>query len=267
VLVVVVGERLRLEGGHVDAERAFALARLAHQAQVEDLVEAPVAQRPVRVGLGEGLHQGVGTSAGGVLLLERRHVRRTHRAGVGLAAQPDVHAAVGGAAHAADDLEVQPRAQLPGGRQRRVAEVVRHGGRVDDLPGVEPVLGIEDALDPAHRLVQVVAEDLAVELAARQPVAVLAGVDAAVLPYEVLDLLRDGAHRRDLRGVGGVDEGTDVKAADRTVAVEARVEPVAVQDLLEAACVVREMDGVDGRVLDEGQRAARALARRHQQPQ
>ena len=44
VHVVVVRERLALERRHVDAQRALALARLAHQAEVEDLVQPLVAR-------------------------------------------------------------------------------------------------------------------------------------------------------------------------------------------------------------------------------
>ena len=50
VLIVVGGERLGLQRGHVDAERALALAGLALQAEVEDPVQPLVAERGARVG-------------------------------------------------------------------------------------------------------------------------------------------------------------------------------------------------------------------------
>ena len=51
VQLVVVRERLGLQRRHVDRQRALALARLALEAEVEDLVQALVAERLVRVGL------------------------------------------------------------------------------------------------------------------------------------------------------------------------------------------------------------------------
>ena len=77
---LVVREELRLHRRHVDAQRALALARLALEAEVEDLVQPLVAQRGARVGLGERLDERVGAPAGGVLLLARGHVGRAHHA-------------------------------------------------------------------------------------------------------------------------------------------------------------------------------------------
>lgn len=167
----------------------------------------------------------------------------------------------------ADDLEGEPGAQGLHGKQRRVPQVVRHRRGVHDLAGVEHVVRVEELLDLPHRLVQRVAEDLPVELAACQSVAVLAGVDAAVLGDEILDLHRDAAHLDHVRRVGEVEIRPDVQTADRAVPVEAGRHPVPVEDFLEPAGVLGEMDGIDGGVLDEGQRAPGALAGRHQQPE
>ena len=101
VLRLVVREELGLHRRHVDAQRALALARLALQAEVEDLVQPLVAQRGPRVGLRERLDERVRAAAGGVLLLARGHVGRAHDARAALAAGADALAAVGGAAHAA----------------------------------------------------------------------------------------------------------------------------------------------------------------------
>jgi hypothetical protein len=141
------------------------------------------------------------------------------------------------------DVELQAGAQRAGLGSGGVAQVVGHRRRVDDLAGVQPALGVEDALDLPERLVQLVAEQLAVELAAGQAVAVLAGVDAAVLADEVLDLHRDRAHHLDLAGLGEVDEGADVQAADRAVAVEAGLQAVPVQHVREPGGVLRQVLG------------------------
>jgi hypothetical protein len=126
-------------------------------------------------------------------------------------------------------------------------------------------VGVEQALDAAHRLVQVVAEDPAVELAAHTAVAVLAGVHAVELVDQREDLLGDRAHRLDLARCGEVHERPDVQAADRAVPVPAGGEPVGVEDLLEARDVVAEALGRHRGVLDERQRPARAGAGGHEQ--
>ena len=123
VLVLVVGEELGLQRRHVDAQRALALARLALEAEVEDLVQALVAHRGLRVRRGQRLDERVGAPAGGVLLLARGHVGGAHHARAGLAAGADPLAAVGGAAHPAVLGEGEVGLQRRGGRQRGVAQV------------------------------------------------------------------------------------------------------------------------------------------------
>ena len=167
----------------------------------------------------------------------------------------------------AGDSEVEPGAERHRRRERGVAEVLRHRRRVDDLAGVEHVARVEQVLDRPHGLVELIAEDLAVELAAGQAVAVLAGVDAAELAHEVLDLLGDGAHPDDLVGSAEVDERPDVQAADRAVTVEAGAHLVLVEDLGEPGGVGGESLRRDGGVLDERQRPVRPLAGGHQQPE
>ena len=171
VHVLVVRQELRLQRRHVDAQRALALARLALEAEVEDLVQPLVAHRRARVRLRQRLHERVRAPARRVLLLTRRHVGRAHHAAAGLAAGADALAAVGRRAHAA--VEVQPGLERSRRRERGVAEA--HGDRrgVDHDPRVEPALGVEQALDLAHRLVEVRPEDLRVERAADATVAVL----------------------------------------------------------------------------------------------
>jgi hypothetical protein len=101
VYLLVGGEELALEGGHVDAERALSLAGFTFQAQVEDLVQALAAEGGPRVRHRQGRHQGVCPAASAVLLVTGGHVGGAHDAGERLAAGADVHAAVGGGAHPA----------------------------------------------------------------------------------------------------------------------------------------------------------------------
>ncbi len=135
------------------------------------------------------------------------------------------------------------------------------------LPGLRTPLRVEEALDLAHRLVDLVAEHAPVERAADEAVAVLGGVDAAVAQHHLGHLLRDLAH--DVHAAGGaqVDERPDVQAADRAVAVEAGLEAARVEQRLHLGDVLVQALGRDGGVLDERERPARAAARRHQQPE
>ena len=134
-------------------------------------------------------------------------------------------------------------------------------------PGVEPPVGVEQRLDLAERLVEVVAEHAPVELAAGAAVAVLGRVDAVELHHQVEDLLGDRAHRLDPARLREVDERADVQAADRAVPVPAGAQPVAVEHLAEGGHVVAQPLGRHRRVLDERQRTPGALAGRHQQPE
>ena len=265
VRVLVVAEELRLERRHVDAQRALALARLALEAQVEDLVQPLVAEGLLRVGFRERLDERVRAPAGGVLLLARGHVRRAHDADAGLAAGADPLAAVGRRAHAVG--EVQVGLDRAGRRQRRVAQALGERRSLDHHARVEAVVRVEQRLDLAERVVELVAEDPPVERAAHAAVAVLGRVDAVEGGDEVDDLLGDRAHGLDPAGLGEVDERADVQAADRAVAVPAGVQAVAVEDLLEGGHVVVQPLGRDRRVLDERERPAGAAAGGHQQPQ
>ena len=93
VLVVLV-EHLGLELGHVDLRGAFALARLALQAEVEGLVQGLVVETVVLAGQFAGHRQAeqVGATSGRVDLVARDHVTRAHRAARGLAAGTDARA-------------------------------------------------------------------------------------------------------------------------------------------------------------------------------
>jgi hypothetical protein len=263
--VVAGRERLGLEGRHVHTEGALALAGLALQAQIEDLVQAVVAERRLRVRRRKGQHQRVGPSPGGVLLVTGGHVGGAHDPAGCLAAQPDVHAAVGGGTHAVGEAE--PGRQGRCRSQGRVAKMLGHGRRVDDLAGVHAPVRVEQTLDLPHRLVQLVAEHAAVELAPGQTVAVLARVGPAVLGDQVEHLLGHGSHRAHLRRAGEVEERAHVQAADRAVPVEPGAQAVAVEDPGQARGVGGQVGRVDRRVLDERERAASTGARRHEQPE
>ena len=187
--LLVVREELALERRHVDAQRALALARLAFQAQIHDLVKPLVPERRPRIGRRQGLDQGVGSPPGRVLLLARGHVGRAHHAGVGLAAGADVHAAVRRVAHAAVRRTADACAARPAGGSAASRRFSVIGGASTIFPGFRRPSGSKSGLDLAHRRVELGAEHAAVELAAGEAIPVLAGVDAAVAHHQLEDLL------------------------------------------------------------------------------
>ena len=175
--------------------------------------------------LGERLDQRVGPAAGGVLLLPGGDVRRAHRAGRRSCgtARCSCSGRPRRASRRRTSKSSRVRQRSPAAAGAASRRLLGHRRRVDDLAGVQPCpAGRTGRLTCAHRLVELVAEDLPVELAAGQPVAVLAGVDPAVLAHQVLDLARrPPASSATCAGPAEVDEGADVQAADRAVPVEA----------------------------------------------
>ena len=144
---LVVREELALQRRHVDAQRALALARLALQAEVEDLVQPLVAERGARVGLRERLDQRVGAPARGVLLLARGHVGRAHRRPSPLLRQAPMRWQRSAArAHPAVERRGACAAAGAGG-QRRVAQVRRSAARASTItPGLRRPCGSNSRL-------------------------------------------------------------------------------------------------------------------------
>src|SRR5687768_8843283 len=82
----VVMEKLHLHLGHVDARRAFALAAFARDAEVQRPVSLVGRERIGTKLARDREAQRVGAAAREMLLVARHSIRRTHRAGVELAA-------------------------------------------------------------------------------------------------------------------------------------------------------------------------------------
>src|SRR5262249_25977490 len=136
--------------------------------------------------------------------------------------------------------------------------------RIDDLPGVEETFGVEEVLDLAHHGVEVVTEDTSIELTADEPVPMFARVHTPEGEHELEHLLRDSLHDGCFFRNTEVDERPEVEAPAGAVPVEARPEPVALQDLAERRDVVDEPVRWYRGVFDERQRPSRPGARRHQ---
>ena len=76
----VIGEKLALETRDVDADRAFGLAGATLEAEIEDLVDAAIAQAGFVEASGHRQTEHVGPAARRMFLFQGRPVRRTHRA-------------------------------------------------------------------------------------------------------------------------------------------------------------------------------------------
>src|SRR5207244_4250837 len=103
----VFGEKLALEPCDVDADRTFGLARAAFEAQVQSLADVLVAEARAGELPGHGETQCVRAAPRRVLLLERDHIGRAHRAveRFSTGAEPAAH--LDGAAHAAVLREIE----------------------------------------------------------------------------------------------------------------------------------------------------------------
>ena len=93
-----------------------------------------------------------------MLLFQRRHVGRTHRAVELLAALADAGAALHRPGEATLRLEAEVRLELDGPIAGRIAQVFGHRRRIDDLAGVHDVEWIEGALDVLEGAVELRAE-------------------------------------------------------------------------------------------------------------
>ena len=145
---VPLREELGLVGGHVDPDRAVALAALARQAQVQrllDLRRPPSARDHLA---GRHLEQQPGPPAGRVHLLAGGAVARTHHSAVLGDALPDAEAPPG---RPGERAAVVGERQLGLVAQRRHPDehpqVVVELRRPDDATGVHPVVGVPRRLE------------------------------------------------------------------------------------------------------------------------
>src|SRR5439155_14553020 len=129
------------------------------------------------------------------------------------------------------------------------AEVLVDAVRPDDLARVHPPVGIPDRLELRERADELVAEHLGEKLCTRLAVAVLAGQRATELEHEVAGVLEPAAELLDPGLRDEVEVPARVDAALAVVAVERALVAVLVRELREAAEVLTQPLGRDGRVL------------------
>jgi len=179
--LVVVREKLGTIRRHVDVCRAFGLAGLAGQTQIQRLLDVGVLPAIGDDFVLKQLEQHVGATAGAVLLLERHHVAGAHRPRIVLAAFAQAHAPE----HRPFERSlVVGKREVRGGTKRRVVgaepEVLRRQVGVDDLVRVQFAIRVPDRLELAERAHELGSEHFGQKRATRLTVAVLPRQRAAV---------------------------------------------------------------------------------------
>ena len=201
--LVVMGQELEFDLGHVHGRGAFGLAGLAFDAEVHRLVEALAGQFVRGQPAGEDGAQQVGAPARAVLFFARDLEAGAHGAGRALAA----HA--GAVAHFHGAMETLLHAEIEMGGEGddfvvgAVAQVGGHRPGVDEVAGIEDVVRVKDTLDLLVEMVEIGAEEALVDPTAGTAVAVFAGERAAVAVQQIDREVDDLRHFGDFGGVFG----------------------------------------------------------------
>ena len=238
---VALREELGLVGGHVDPDRAVALAPLARQAQVQrlgHLVGLPAVLDHLAV---RHLEQQPGASPRGVHLLARGPEARAHHPAVRGDALAHAQAAAGGAGEAAAVVRERERGGVAqGGKPDEDPQVVVQPGRPHDAIRVEPAVGVPDPLEllegPDDRWRIHAGE----QFGPGRAVAVLAGQRPAVRDGEVGRVLQERSEVRDPGAGCEVEVDPDVQAAVAEVPVVDAAATVAGEHAVELAQVGAE---------------------------
>ena len=198
----------------------------------------------------EHLEQHVRPAARAVLLLERRHVARAHRAVVVLAALANADAAERRLRERSVVVrELEVRAGILGLVVGAETQVLRGRVRVDQLARVHLVVRVPDRLELAECPHQLGAEHLRQQRAARLSIAVLARDRAAVADHEIRRPLDELAVRPDAGFAPQVEADLHVNAAVPEVPVVDGLIAVLVQQRAEIAQIAAQMCGRDCRIV------------------
>ena len=260
---VVVRQPLGLDLGHVDIRRAFRLAGLAGEAEVQHLMHAGRRELFLRQGSGQRRPERVGPAAGRMLLVHGGVIGGAHGSGHALAADARAVAHLDGSREPALGREIQ--FGVDGERPVIAAppEIPGQVGSVHDLARIQDVPRVERPLEFQEPLVDPVAEQPAVVPATRDPVAMLARHGTAMIHHQPEDLVGDRRHLPHARRVFQVDHRAHVQAADRGVAVIAAVRVVLLEDFAKAFQETPHAFDRHRRVLHESDRLVVSL-HRHQ---
>ncbi len=262
---VAVGERLDLQARDMSTAAGHSDAQALQPRQSSSASCRPSSARPAGDLALERRAQQHGPSARRVALVAERLEARAHRAGGGPAG-PVAVARLGGARQPALGGERDRRAPRRARRRGPQAQPLVEALRVDEDPGVEDALRVEEVLELREGRDRRGPEHARQQLAAGPAVPVLARERAAERHDEVGRPLGDAPQRGDRAGRAQIHPGADVQAAHARVAVPGGVESLGAEDGAHAAGELGQPLGRHGRVLDERQRPRIArTARRHPQ--
>ncbi len=248
-----MGKELGLVGRHVDVDRAFALAALAGEAEVERLLDGLIAPASLDRTAAHHLEQQVGPSPGRVLLLVQYHVAGAHGARIQLPALSDADTTHRGARETPFVIrEGELRLRLPGFEVQSELEIGIQGQWIDDLPGVHLSVRIPDRLELAERLDQFRSVHPHEQLAAGLPVAMFAGVAPAEADDHVGCLLDEVAIV--IEPMPGLYFEVDSRVNDTLaeMTVQGAIVPELIEECPEVAEVIADPVRRHGRVFPAG---------------
>ena len=250
---IVVREKFRAVRRHIHRRRTLALASFARQAQVERVLDGRIGETLGQQIGGQSLEQDSRAPARRMDFLARRHVRRAHRARLGLAALPDSDAFERGACESAFAVKVEVRSDFARPIVRAQLQMRVERMRIDNHARIHHRVGIEDALEIAERVDQIGPEHHRQQLRARQPVAVLARERTAETRDQFAELGHRSTERLDSPRARQIEIDARMNASFAEMSVVGRyLEIAAAENAIEAAQKRAEIRGRHGGVLGAG---------------
>src|SRR5690625_4361139 len=184
-LPVMVHE-LGLVGRHVDMHRAFALAALAGEAEIERIMHGLGAPALRHLVADQHLPEHARAATGGVFLAPCRHIAWAHQPFIMLAALADADATRGGLGDVIALLvKAEARRCLPAGRRAGCADVLDRTLGVDDLAGVQLPFRIPQRFVFDEGLNQLLSEHARQQRAPRLAITMLTRKRAAMRDHEI----------------------------------------------------------------------------------
>ena len=263
------GRHLDLHPGHVDADRALALAGLAGHAQLHGLGHRIACQR-VRTELArDGKAQRVRAPAHRVAFIAGGAVGRAHHPALQLAAGTVVVAHLDGPLKAAGRprpfgpvQQAVDTVHLISGRKAEQAAVIHFRG-IGDLAGVEHALRVEHRLDLTEQVGKHRPEHPVVEFGADNAVTMFTGMRTAELAHQRKGLFGDGTHRLGPGGLFHVQHRAHMKTPDRRMRIPGALRVMPVENLCQPVGIFGKVLQLDSAILKERDRLCLILHAHH----
>ncbi len=257
-------QELVLQFRHVHIRGTFRLTALAFEAEIERFVKLFAGEVVSRKLSGKDLAHQVGAASCRVLVFQRDHVGRAHRAFVLLAAYTRAVTQFNCSSESALTREIVMRVDWDRAVFGSVTKVLGHWRRIDDLPGIHSIFWIECLLHIAKGFIDLGAEQFLVQMASSQAIAMFAAHSAAEFDDEIGNLVGHVFHDLDFAAILCIDQRADVQASDAGVAVIAGTCIVFVYDFAKAKEELRQLGRIDRAIFDKRDRFTLALHAKQQ---